>query len=254
MLAHHRFVSHDERGRVAIACRILAHAGLSEDVLGHVSIRVDDDTILVRARGPSESGLLFTSPDDVVACSITEPAPPPGGDRTLPNELPIHLACYRADPAVGAVVHAHPPELIAADLAGVALVPLFGAYNIPGARLAADGIAVYPRGVLIDTAELGEEMVAAMGGRPVCLLRGHGVTATGATVEQAVARALAVDSLARMAGRVAALGGAVRPLPPDDLAQLPDLGSGFNDGLIWRHQEERLRRAGLGIGREGGSR
>jgi 3,4-dihydroxyphthalate decarboxylase len=239
---------------VATACRILAHAGLSEDVLGHVSIRLDDDTILVRARGPSESGLLFTSPDDVVACSITDPAPPPGADRALPNELPIHLACYRADPAVGAVVHAHPPGLIAADLAGVALVPLVGAYNIPAARLAADGIAVYPRGVLINTAELGEEMVAAMGGRPVCVLRGHGVTATGATVEQAVVRALAVESLARMAGQVAALGGEVRPLPPDDLAQLPDLGSGFNDEVLWRHHEARLRRAGLGIGldREGG--
>ncbi len=244
----------DQRVRVAIACRILAQAGLSEDVLGHVSVRVDDDTILVRARGPAETGLLFTSPEDVVACSITDPTGPRGGDRTLPNELPIHLACYRADAAVGAVVHAHPPWLIAADLAGVALVPLVGAYNIPAARLAADGIAIYPRCVLIDTDELGEEMVAAMGGRPVCVLRGHGVTATGATVEQAVTRALAVDSLARMACRVAALGGEVRPLPPDDLAQLPDLGWGFNDELVWRHHEERLRRAGLGIGigREGG--
>lgn len=244
----------EPRVRVATACRILAHAGLSEDVLGHVSIRADDETIVVRARGPAESGLLFTSPEDVVACSITEPVAPPDSGHTLPNELPIHLACYRADPAVGAVVHAHPPWLIAADLAGVALVPLVGAYNIPAARLAADGIAVYPRGVLINTDELGEEMVAAMRGRPVCVLRGHGVTATGATVEQAVARALAVDSLARMAARVTALGGEVRPLPPDDLAQLPDLGSGFDDELMWRHHEERLRRAGLGIGigRQGG--
>jgi ribulose-5-phosphate 4-epimerase/fuculose-1-phosphate aldolase len=253
-------VMNTARRRVAVACRILAHAGLSEDVLGHVSVRVDDDTILVRARrlvparGPAEAGLLFTSPEDVVACSLATPTAPAGADYTLPNELPIHLACYRADPAVGAVVHAHPPWLIAADLAGVALVPLVGAYNIPAARLAADGIAVYPRGVLINTDELGGEMVAAMGGRPVCVLRGHGLTSTGATVEQAVARALAVDSLARMAARVTALGGEVRPLPREDLEQLPDLGSGFNDELLWRHHEERLRRAGLGIaiGREGG--
>ena len=244
----------EQRVRVATACRILAHAGMAEDVLGHVSVRVDDDSILVRARGAAESGLLFTSPEDVMACSLTTAGADAGDGYALPNELPIHLACYRADPAVGAVVHAHPPWLIAADLAGVALVPLVGAYNIPAARLAADGIAVYPRGVLIDTDELGDEMVAAMGGRPVCVLRGHGLTATGATVEQAVARALAVDSLARMACRVSALGGEVRPLPPDDLAQLPDLGSAFNEKLMWRHQEERLRRAGLGIGigREGG--
>ena len=244
-------MSADQRRRVATACRILAHAGLSEDVLGHVSVRVDDDTILVRARGAGECGLLFTALQDVVACSITDPVAPPDGEHTLPNELPIHLSCYRADPTVGAVVHAHPPWLIAADLAGVALVPLVGAYNIPAARLAADGIAVYPRGVLINTAELGAEMVAAMDGRPVCVLRGHGVTATGATVEQAVARALAVDSLARMAARVAALSGEVRPLPPDDLAQLPDLGTRFNDELVWRHRERLLRHAGHGIDEQG---
>ena len=58
-------------------------------------------------------------------------------------------------------------------------------------------------------------MVAAMDGRPVCVLRGHGLTTTGTSIEQAVARALAIDSLARMAARVVALGGtptAFRPM------------------------------------------
>jgi ribulose-5-phosphate 4-epimerase/fuculose-1-phosphate aldolase len=241
-------MGHSElRRRVAIACRILAHAGLAEDVLGHVSVRVDADTILVRARGPSESGLLFSTRDDVVACSLdTGVALTPTG-YAPPNELPIHVACYRCDPNVGAVVHAHPPSVIAADLAGVALVPMIGAYNIPAALLAADGIATYPRSVLINTNALGEEMASAMDGRPVCVLRGHGVTVTGTTLEQAVARSLAVDALARMAGRVASLHAAVEPIPPDDLAQLPDLGAAFNDELIWRHHEQRLRHAGLDL-------
>ena len=86
-----------------------------------------------------------------------------------------------------------------------------------------------------------------MAGRPVCVLRGHGVTTTGATLEQAVGRALAVDALARMACRVASLGGEVRPLPECDLALLPDLGPGFNDEQLWRHHEQRLRHAGLDI-------
>ena len=84
-----------------------------------------------------------------------------------------------------------------------------------------------------------------MADRPVCVLRGHGVTATGATLEQAVARALAVDALARMACRVASLGaGGAGRCPADDLAQLPDLGAGFNDEQLWRHHEQRLRHAG----------
>jgi ribulose-5-phosphate 4-epimerase/fuculose-1-phosphate aldolase len=241
-------MGHSElRRRVAIACRILAHAGLAEDVLGHVSVRVDAETILLRARGPAERGLLFSTPDDVIACSLDTGSALTPNEYAPPNELPIHLACYRSDPSVSAVVHVHPTSVIATDLAGVALVPMIGAYNIPAARLAADGIATYPRSVLINTEELGQEMAAAMDGRPVCVLRGHGVTVTGTTLEQAVARSLAVDALARMAGRVAALHATVEPIPSDDLAQLPDLGASFNDELIWRHHEQRLRHAGLGL-------
>ncbi len=236
----------EHRHRVAVACRILAAAGLIEDVLGHVSVRLDDDTLLVRSRGPAECGVAYTEPADVVACSLDGVAVE-GSDRALPNELPIHLACYRDDPGVRAVVHAHPPAVIAADLAGVPLVPLVGAYNIPAARLAADGIPVFERSVLINTLALAGEMRAAMGDRPVCVLRGHGITTTGATLEQAVARALAVDSLARMATRVVAAGGTPRSIAAADLAQLPDLGTGFNDEMLWRHHERRLAESGLAL-------
>jgi 3,4-dihydroxyphthalate decarboxylase len=237
------------RRRVAVACRILAHAGLIEDVLGHVSARLDDDTVLVRARGPDEHGLLFSEPADVVACSLRTGRPTTATSWALPNELPLHLACYRDDRAIGAVVHAHPPAVIAADLAGVPLVAMVGAYHIPAARLAAHGIAVYPRAVLIDSDELAVAMRESMAGRPVCVLRGHGITATGATLEEAVARALAVDRLARMACRVAAAGGRPVPLPDADLDQLPDLGAGFNDTLVWRFHERQLVHAGLGVDR-----
>lgn len=241
-------MSADLRRRVAVGCRILANAGLCEDVLGHISARLDDDTILVRSRTPGERGLLFTVDDDVQPYSLRRGGLEGSTAHAPPNELPIHLACYRADPNVRAVVHAHPPAVVAADLAGIAFVPLVGAYNIPAARLAGGGIAVYPRGVLINTVELADEMIVAMAGRPVCVLRGHGLTTTGGSVEQAVARALAVDALARMAARVVAFGGTPAALPDGDLAQLPDLGSTFNDELIWRHHEQRLALAGLAIG------
>ena len=233
------------RRKLATACRILAQAGLVEDVLGHVSARVDDDGLLVRCRGPKERGLAYTTPDDIRLVSFD--GGDPGGGYCVPNELPIHVELLRADPGVRAVVHAHPPVVIAADLAGVPLLPLVGAYNIPAAKLAAAGIPVYPRGVLIRTPDLAAEMIAVMDGKPVCVLRGHGVTTTGTTIEQAVARALALDSLARIATSVVALGGTVRALPDDDLALLPDLGAAFTDELVWRHHEARLDTAGLAL-------
>ena len=61
----------DERMLVANACRVLAVRGLVDDILGHVSLRVDDDTVLIRARGPQERGLRFTTADDILALVVT---------------------------------------------------------------------------------------------------------------------------------------------------------------------------------------
>ncbi|MGH3385333.1 MAG: hypothetical protein ACRDO1_12185, partial [Nocardioidaceae bacterium] len=83
---------------------------------------------------------------------------------------------------------------------------------------------------------------------PVLVLRGHGVTTVGAgehAVEQAVVRALNLDALARVSVALQAAGGRAPDLPAEDLAELPDLGSGFNDLFVWRHQLARLRHAGL---------
>ena len=240
------------RRTVAVACRILAHAGLAADVLGHVSVRTGPETLLVRCRGPHERGLLYTEPSDVHEVGLDGALA--AADYAVPQELPIHTRALARHPEAAAVVHAHPPAVVAADLAGLGLPPLVGAYNIPAARLAAGGIPVYPRGVLIRRAALADEMLAAMGDRPVCVLRGHGITAVGASVAEAVVRALAVDDLARMVCRVAELGGTPRPLPDADLAELPDLGAAFNVDVVWRHHEQRLGTAGLlPADREGGA-
>jgi 3,4-dihydroxyphthalate decarboxylase len=83
-------------------------------------------------------------------------------------------------------------------------------------------------------------MVAAMGRRPALVLRGHGLTTSGSTVQEAVLRALSIDAIARLSLQVAAAGGYLADLPAVDLAELPDLGKGFNEGVAWRHELSRL--------------
>lgn len=234
------------RATIATGCRILGFEGLAEDVLGHISVRSDTNEVLVRCRGPRERGLRFTEIEDIRTIPLYG-EPEPGDGYALPNELPLHLGVLRARSDVNAVVHAHPPAVIAAELAGLPFLPLIGAYNIPAARLAQQGIPIYPRSVLINSDALATQMVLQMAGQHVCILRGHGITAVGESVEQAIARALSVNSLAAMMCRVASLGGEIRSIPADDLSDLPDLGSGFNDLLLFRHHEERLRRAGLAL-------
>src|SRR5262245_24443012 len=117
------------RRTVALACRVLANAGLAEDILGHVSLRVAPDTLLVRCRGPEEEGLLLTLDQDVHEVGLDG-----SGDLgawSVPQELPIHTEIMRARPDVDAVVHCHPPSVLAAGLAGIELRAVFGAYHIP---------------------------------------------------------------------------------------------------------------------------
>jgi ribulose-5-phosphate 4-epimerase/fuculose-1-phosphate aldolase len=148
-------------------------------------------------------------------------------------------------------VHCHPPSVLVAGLADVALRPVFGAFNIPAARLALDGVPVYPRAILVRRPELGRELVQAMGPAPVCVLRGHGIVTVGSgehAVEQAVARALNLDVLARVNIERERLDSRGTDLTPDEIAELPDLGASFNDLLLWRHHLARLRLAGLALG------
>jgi ribulose-5-phosphate 4-epimerase/fuculose-1-phosphate aldolase len=231
------------RALVAQGCRVAAARGLVDGILGHVSLRVDDDHLLVRCRSDTDTGVAFTRPGDIRLVGFDGS---PGGDGELdgyrvPNELPIHVETMLADSAHRAVAHLHPPAVVAADLAGIAIRPIYGAYDIPGASLARGGVPVYERAVLIRNSALGKEMVAAMRGRPVVILRGHGITSAAATVQQAVLQAISLNELARMSLRVRAAGGTLRDIDDADWDELPDLGPGFNTDAAWRHEVARLR-------------
>jgi ribulose-5-phosphate 4-epimerase/fuculose-1-phosphate aldolase len=233
----------ERRALVAQGCRVAAARGLVDGILGHVSLRVDDDHLLVRCRSDTDSGVAFTRPTDVRLVRLDGTAGAPGeldGYR-VPNELPIHVETMLVDSGHRAVAHLHPPAIVAADLAGIAIRPIYGAYDIPGAWLARGGVPVYERAVLIRNSALAKEMVAAMRGRPVVILRGHGITSAADTVQQAVLQAISLNELARMALRVRAAGGTPRDIDDADWDDLPDLGPGFNTDAAWRHEVARLR-------------
>jgi ribulose-5-phosphate 4-epimerase/fuculose-1-phosphate aldolase len=229
---------------IATGCQVLAETGLTPNVLGHISIRVSPDELLVRCRGPRESGLAFTTADDIKLVPLNG-VPDDLEGWTVPNELPIHTAIMRARADVTAVVHAHPPAVVAMSLAGLPWLPIVGAYDIPAARLAARGIPTWPRAVLVNTPELGDELAAHLGDRSVGVLYGHGLVSVGSgaperALAEAVTNAVAIDSLAQLTLSVHAAGGTIVPIADADLAQLPDLGAGFNVETMWRHLVARI--------------
>ena len=218
---------------VATACRILGRRGLVDGVLGHVSAR-GATTSCSSAAADRERGVARTDPDDIRLVDMEGNHLEHSAGWQVPKELPIHTGVLARHPEANAVVHAHPPSALVCGLAGLALRPVFGSYNIPALRLALDGVPVYPRSVLISRSELAAEMLAAMGERPVVLMRGHGITVAGDSVEQATGRAIDLEELCRVTLELARLGAVVDPLPAADVAELPDLGTGFNDQLRWQ--------------------
>jgi len=222
------------RALVATGCRVLAANGLVEGILGHVSARVADDELVVRCRGEDERGLRRSRPEDVWRVSVDGEAVDVPRGFSPPNELPIHTELLRARPDVGAVVHAHPTAALLASLAGLEPRPVFGAYNIPAMRLAVTGVPVFPRPVLITRPELAAEMLDAMAGADICVLRGHGITVAGPTVEAAIVTAVNLNVLLETTVQLARLGAHPPEVDPRDQAELPDLGSAFNDRLTWQ--------------------
>jgi ribulose-5-phosphate 4-epimerase/fuculose-1-phosphate aldolase len=232
-----------QRALVAQGCRVAAARGLADGILGHLSLRVDDNHLLIRCRSDTDTGVAHTSPSDIRLIGFDGSAGAGGeldGYR-VPNELPIHVETLLADSRHRAVAHLHPPAVVAADLAGIAIRPIYGAYDIPGAWLARHGVPVYERAVLIRNSRLGKEMVAAMRGGPMVICRGHGITSAAPSIQQAVLQAISLDALARMSLRVRSAGGTLRDIDDADWDDLPDLGPAFTAAAAWRHELARLR-------------
>lgn len=227
---------------LAQACRVLAARGVSDGILGHVSLRVDDSRLLVRCRGRSERGLAWTEPSDIRLVTHDGKAGASGelDGWSVPAELALHTEILRARPDLNAVVHAHPPAAVAADLAGLSLLPIVGAFDIPGSVLVAGGVPVYRRSVLVRDVPLGREVADVLGQRHAAVLRGHGIVTGAGSAAEAVLRAIALDRIARLSLAIAQAGATPASIPEADQAQLPDLGATFNLSTAWRHELARL--------------
>jgi L-fuculose-phosphate aldolase len=208
----------DARELVAKSCRILGGLELTKAATGHVSQRAPDGKhILVRARGPDEVGVRYTTSDQVI--TVDENGKKVDGPEGLsvPQEVFIHTWLYKTRPEVKSVIHIHPATVVLFTITHTPLLPIYGAYDPSSVDLVLDGIPTYGRSITISNDELGKEFSAAMGEKRVCMMRGHGITTAGATVEEATVTAIKVNELAEMNYRARLLGDP-DPIPDEDLA------------------------------------
>lgn len=95
--------------------------------------------------------------------------------------------------------------------------------------MALDGIPVFPRSYLVTQPELAAPMIEIMSEKSICLMKGHGITVIGKTVEEATMRALNFNMLAKATLQVAQTGRTASDVSPEDVEKLPEPGSTFND-------------------------
>ncbi|MGH7872420.1 MAG: class II aldolase/adducin family protein [Candidatus Binatia bacterium] len=202
---------------VAQSCRVLGKLNLTKEPSGHVSARVPgEDKVLIKARGPEESGLRFVSSRDIITVDFAGKKVAGDDGLETPQEVFIHTWLYKTRPEVQCVVHVHPLTVVLFTICNKPLLPLYGAYDPSGLRLLVDGIATYPRSITVSNEKLGEEFAQAMGDKPACLMRGHGITSAAASVEEATLTAIKLNDAATI-NYQAALLGTPQPIPQEDI-------------------------------------
>ena len=154
----------------------LLEENLVQGTWGNISVRLDEDHMLVTPTGLDYNHLL---PEDMPIVQISDPSIWTDGKKPT-SERKIHAAVLASRPEINACIHSHPvfatimascrmelpaytPELIEVMGGNVKV----GAYGLPG------------------TKKLKEGTVEAMQGRNACFMANHGVFCVGKTMEEA---------------------------------------------------------------------
>jgi len=186
--------------------------GMTTTSGGNLSIRDGNGDIWISPAG-TDKGVM--RPEDVVRLHEGRPV-----DTVLKpsSEHPFHRAVYEARPDIGAVLHAHPPALVAFSVAGMApdtrVIPQ--AFDVCGKV----GFATY---AVPGSERLGRAIAERFSeGCDVVVLENHGVVAAGTSLLSAFQRFETLEFCARTIINASILGGA-RSLSDERLE-------------LWRHR------------------
>jgi L-fuculose-phosphate aldolase len=178
------------------ACRILDAEGIMDE-LGHFSVRTPDGNGVLM-NGKVSPGQATES--DMVQLDLN--GNKLDGKLEPPKEIPLHLAVYQRRPDVVAVAHTHSPTIVALSIAAVKLQ----AVDNLGAATLGEAVPVFEEYGLVDTFDMANRMVDAMGSHSMIVLKSHGNLVTGRSVEEVCISALWAEKSARLQYQAMAVG------------------------------------------------
>lgn len=162
----------------------------TDDTLGHLSARcAAGTTALVKPWGV---GFDEVEPDNLLEMSIHDVTVCSGTGR-LHSEMPLHCEIFKARADINCVIHIHP---FFATLLTAVWDGQFRhiSYNM---QLFSEGIGFFDSSTLIRANKLGAAVAKELGTLHSVLLRNHGIVTVGASIAEAVIRAVELERMAK---------------------------------------------------------
>jgi L-fuculose-phosphate aldolase len=198
------------RSEIIAACRSMNALGVNQGTSGNISARYKD-VMLITPSGVPYGDL---KPADIAVMPIKGEYGSWSGPLNPSSEWRFHLDIMRSRPEVGSVVHTHSTYATTLAICGKEIPAIH--YMVAAAGGPTIRVAPY---ATYGTEDLSGLALKALEGRTCCLLRNHGVIATGANVGRALWLAVEIETLARQYYLSLAIGGA-QILPDDEIARV----------------------------------
>lgn len=205
----------EAREKLAQCGRALHRLGVY-DLSGHISLRIpDSELILITPGGGLDKARLRPSDLTTIDASGKRVA----GQYPPPLETAIHTVVHAARPELDSVAHLHAHWPTVFSVSNVPLeVVLISARSLGGA------LPTFEEPSLVTNEDLARKLNASLGDAAAVLMRWHGITVVGRTLEEMFARAVSLEENARILWEARALGGAI-PLPVHAIAAGPKTGT-----------------------------
>ncbi|MFQ5453194.1 MAG: class II aldolase/adducin family protein [Candidatus Zixiibacteriota bacterium] len=195
--------------KIVDAGRLLYKQGMIAGTEGNISVRLDDDRIMITPSGLPKGRL---SEEEIVIVDIR--GKHLQGTQKASSEVAMHLFVYQNRPEIKACIHSHAPYATSFAVAGINLpnnflpeiVVFIG--DIPLTRYAAPGTDEVPRSL-----EPSIEKSNAF------LLQNHGLLTIGNSLDEAFHRHEMVEHYARIVHLAKQLGN-VNNIPSEDFKRL----------------------------------
>ena len=182
-------MNEDLRKKLEYAHRILHMEGLAEDSSrGHITARGSDGRFYIKPWGVGFEDVTASDFQGLdLEMNLLE------GKGRVHSELILHLEIYRRRPEIYSVAHVHPFHAIVLSSGFNGSLKILSQYGIRFWQK----VPVYPTAELIQSKKQAEKLARTMGERPVVMMKNHGITVAGKSIEEAVILSIHFEKAAK---------------------------------------------------------